>query len=1202
MPAEKTCPTCGKTVNESALMGLCPDCLLQAGFGTIDTGQDALGKSAAFAPPTPMEWTRYFPDLEIIELLGRGGMGAVYKARQKRLERQVALKILPPTVGQDPSFAERFEREAIALAQLHHPNIVTLYDSGQVDGLFYFFMEFVDGVNLRQLLDGGCLSSKEALAIVPQICDALQFAHDRGIIHRDIKPENILLSKEGQVKIADFGVAKIVARELTEAPVTDAPMAETDQTEVGKIIGTPQYMAPEQLSHPLDVDNRADIYALGVVFYQMLTGELPAGKFEPPSRKVQIDVRLDEIVLRALEKKPELRYQQASVMKTQVETIAETPGAGVISEVAPNSQQIPRKKESAPVSPPRFSRMAVVGGWCVGFAILAAILITISNRLVSNAVKQEFTFLPETELLITRNDADADGFVFIQMETGKVFKPPFDLKVRPDSTGFVEITPELSQWITANNVDLLLRMPDSSWGLMNLQLQVVDLGTTKDWNPVLPENLIDALAKKDADFRESTSNATSAGFGAEVAFGHSIAFRTRNDVMGVYSMENALDDDHHVLRMRIELLQSTGTSHPKLNETMGLLEQAKKADMPGDSNQAALLNHAWQVLQAEGGHKRYRKHRGYALDAIQSAISTQGGPNQTGTANAIDKALSEIQRALVTAAVFERAQQADSSVPAQPSDSSFQSIPPPSNLTKSSVGVTDSIAAKAPFGGEVVAGLQITAKAEFPAGVIHYWIRNAEDHEITYNRYGLGNWECIGLEVQDPTGSWTQLNRDPSGERATEGLGPNQRGIEKLPAHQVIKNNYPEIALGALGSLRLENLPVPTNLKATAMVDLGDFQWPESILQQSSIAVRIVQSMPGTSDEDFSDLASDAIRSPPIQLDGGTMRNFLESYSPNGRTGFKKSLSDGTTIKTEKGSANDKSVDSHEELHAIDPDRKVVAIGIEPAWAFDATEESEWISVLYRDTTYAMCVATFKIQDGQVIDLSNTQLEQFGPGDRLGSGYFSTPDGIICMRNEPDQKMHSHEWIFSLKGDRPQWNPVIGYDSSISPRNITSKALSNGEVIQLVRRSYDKVDASGQIMPTALFEIKIIMPNRQEIGLLSEESDFKTILPADWIKEPVFIHDAVDRSGMVSVLYSIKDRLSVCTGAIYDGKHCDAVYNSGLGTFNENKSVEHCGFEEQDGNLDINIAYTDSTDKSRGSRWRLSSDNGRPEWNPVVDH
>ena len=163
---------------------------------------------------------------------------------------------------------------------------------------------------------------------MPQICEALQYAHERGIVHRDIKPENILLSKEGQVKIADFGVAKIVAQDLEAADEKTAPPRSGELTEAGSALGTPQYMAPEQIKNSAEVDHRADIYSLGVVFYQMLTGELPTGKFDPPSKKVQIDVRLDEVVLRALEKRPELRYQQASDVKTQVETIAQTPPTG----------------------------------------------------------------------------------------------------------------------------------------------------------------------------------------------------------------------------------------------------------------------------------------------------------------------------------------------------------------------------------------------------------------------------------------------------------------------------------------------------------------------------------------------------------------------------------------------------------------------------------------------------------------------------------------------------------------------------------------------------------------------------------------------------------------------------------------------------------------------------------------------------------
>jgi MFS family permease len=168
---------------------------------------------------------------------------------------------------------------------------------------------------LRQLEQARRLSPREALQIIPQICDALQYAHDEGVVHRDIKPENVLVDRRGRVKIADFGLAKILGTDPGAARLT----AE------GQVMGTPHYMAPEQVERPLAVDHRADIYSLGVVFYELLTGDLPLGKFPPPSRKVQVDVRLDEVVLRALENDPERRYQQASEVKSRVETIAETP-------------------------------------------------------------------------------------------------------------------------------------------------------------------------------------------------------------------------------------------------------------------------------------------------------------------------------------------------------------------------------------------------------------------------------------------------------------------------------------------------------------------------------------------------------------------------------------------------------------------------------------------------------------------------------------------------------------------------------------------------------------------------------------------------------------------------------------------------------------------------------------------------------------
>jgi serine/threonine-protein kinase len=272
-----------------------------------------------------------FPQLEILEILGCGGMGAVYKARQRSLDRLVALKILTPARARDGAFAERFTREARALARLNHPHIVDVYDFGEAGGVFFVLIEYVDGVNLRQAMQAGGLSPRDALSIVPQICEALQFAHDEGVVHRDIKPENILLDQRGQVKIADFGLAKLLDQE-----------AGGTLTDTHQVMGTLRYMAPEQMEGSREVDHRADIFSLGVVFYEMLTGELPLGRFAPPSEKAQIDARLDEVVMRTLDKEPELRYQQASDVKTDVEKISSDNVEPRPAETSPASAAVGR--------------------------------------------------------------------------------------------------------------------------------------------------------------------------------------------------------------------------------------------------------------------------------------------------------------------------------------------------------------------------------------------------------------------------------------------------------------------------------------------------------------------------------------------------------------------------------------------------------------------------------------------------------------------------------------------------------------------------------------------------------------------------------------------------------------------------------------------------------------------------------------------
>jgi predicted Ser/Thr protein kinase len=368
MSTAQTCSKCGATLPPDAPGGVCPRCVLELGWtpGSEPNAASRLepgpttARESRFAPPAPQELARHFPQLEMLELLGQGGMGAVYKARQRALDRLVAVKVLPAEVGRDPAFAQRFTREAQALARLSHPNIVAIHDVGESGGFYYFIMEYVDGANLRELLAEETLSPAQALAIVPQVCEALQFAHDEGIVHRDIKPENILVDKKGRVKIADFGLAKLLG----------AVPAGPQLTGTYQVMGTYHYMAPEQFERPQEVDHRADIYSLGVVLYELLTHELPIGRFALPSERAKVDVRLDEVVLRALQKDPPRRYQHASEVKTDVDAIAR--GAPAIPPVV---QPAHSPVSAAPPGPPRAISVPVKidnlwGGFAEGHGVL----------------------------------------------------------------------------------------------------------------------------------------------------------------------------------------------------------------------------------------------------------------------------------------------------------------------------------------------------------------------------------------------------------------------------------------------------------------------------------------------------------------------------------------------------------------------------------------------------------------------------------------------------------------------------------------------------------------------------------------------------------------------------------------------------------------------------------------------------------------
>ena len=315
-PANLNCPRCNAPLTGGVVDGLCARCLGALHFDALTTVDEA-GTLPASAPPTAEELAPFFPQFEIQSLLGRGGMGVVYQARQKSLDRRVALKLLAPERAADPAFALRFASEARTLAALGHPNIVGVHDFGEAGGYFYLLMEHVDGENLRHLLNTKRLTRAEALAIILPVCTALQFAHERGIVHRDIKPENLLIDRSGTVKIADFGIARMMTG--AEAAGTATRPAEPRSAASTLASGTPDYAAPEQWSSNA-TDHRADIYSLGVVLHEMLTGERP-GSGIAPSRQAQLDEPLDAILRQALAENPRQRFDTVADFRSRLEQV-----------------------------------------------------------------------------------------------------------------------------------------------------------------------------------------------------------------------------------------------------------------------------------------------------------------------------------------------------------------------------------------------------------------------------------------------------------------------------------------------------------------------------------------------------------------------------------------------------------------------------------------------------------------------------------------------------------------------------------------------------------------------------------------------------------------------------------------------------------------------------------------------------------------